>query len=410
MELDSEENPINRAYAVVAQNKDEIKKKISADTGLSQEEIDHHLPGAIQYTQNASKLSAQGVNPAEASPAQVQQASNPLKEYLQKADQITEQDRESDKKAAKEQLIASAFLNTLPTIIGAAFGGTKGGAIGAQVGTQSTQDYMKASQEGRKEQHIESKERRGALLEAGKEEAKLNQETLEKEKQRKFEGLKERDKQDFEIKLANAKNEAERDKLYEEYGLKAGLENYKSQFDNKKSAGEKTVFAYGQDAPTKEVAKEINQQVADGNMAKSSINKLLEIADTPLTSIKPETKAKANVIARSLRASLRLPILGTGPVNDSERAILESIAADPTKMFSLDAANKAALKELINFVDDKLDFTVEANGMDPKRKSGRNPVAAPSMSLASQSPKGPPPTKAEATAELENRRSAPARR
>lgn len=83
-----------------------------------------------------------------------------------------------------------------------------------------------------------------------------------------------------------------------------------------------------------------------------SLDRLLAISNQPGGTMNPATRAEANTQASFLIGKLRLPVTGPGAMSDGERKLLEELIANPTKVFSLDAANKKrlqTLKQKVNF-------------------------------------------------------------
>lgn len=57
--------------------------------------------------------------------------------------------------------------------------------------------------------------------------------------------------------------------------------------------------------------------------------------------------AEAQTLANGLIGAIKLPYIGPGAVSDTERKILESIARDPSAIFSLSSANKASIQTVV---------------------------------------------------------------
>jgi hypothetical protein len=124
-------------------------------------------------------------------------------------------------------------------------------------------------------------------------------------------------------------------------------------------------------ALTEKDAGELKSVVSDTQAAKGSVRELLTLANLPGKSISPEARTKAGQISRMLQAQLRVPILGPGTVNESEREILESIAADPTRIFSIDNNTKTALNTLQQTLDKNLATKLTSFGLKtPTSKVG----------------------------------------
>ena len=109
---------------------------------------------------------------------------------------------------------------------------------------------------------------------------------------------------------------------------------------------ESFVPSLGGYATSKEGAAKVNELAGATNSATDGIKKLMAISRIPAKSLDPQTRAEADTIARTTQAALRVPILGPGTVNDKERELIETIVADPTRIFALDANNMKRLETL----------------------------------------------------------------
>lgn len=98
-------------------------------------------------------------------------------------------------------------------------------------------------------------------------------------------------------------------------------------------------------APTEAEAKEFRGQAADAKQAIDQI-KILKGLAAKGSKVNQQDRAQAETVARLLGASLRTTVVGQGAVSDTERAILEKIAANPLDIFSLSAAQLARLGTL----------------------------------------------------------------
>lgn len=168
-------------------------------------------------------------------------------------------------------------------------------------------------------------------------------------------------------------------KLGEIYGNIAEKQADRHMKENqlKLQGREAYVPALGGFATSKEGAAKVNELAAATNQAKDGVQRLLQIADMPSKSISPEIRAEADTVARVAQAALRLPILGPGTVQENERKLLESIVADPTKVFSLDSVNKKRLQTLVTSLDRNLESTGKAYGIagGPAQPAGNDFVA-----------------------------------
>jgi hypothetical protein len=122
---------------------------------------------------------------------------------------------------------------------------------------------------------------------------------------------------------------------------------------------------FGGYATNEKSAATINELAGATNSAKDNIRQLLTLANTPAKSVDPQVRAQADTTARMLQASLRVPVLGPGTVQENERKLLESIASDPTKIFSLDQTNRTRLNTLMDRLDANLMMQAKAYGLVP---------------------------------------------
>jgi hypothetical protein len=128
----------------------------------------------------------------------------------------------------------------------------------------------------------------------------------------------------------------------------------------------KFVPALGGYALSDEGAKQLKTMGATVDQTRRSVNDLLSMADTKNKRLSPDMAARAQVIKGTLMGSLRTFLVGPGAVSEYEQKLLDSIVADPTKMFSLDSKNKTALKELINKVDYAYKAMAKQEGFAPQ--------------------------------------------
>jgi len=124
------------------------------------------------------------------------------------------------------------------------------------------------------------------------------------------------------------------------------------------------VYAY-----SKKAAEGYNELAAATNTAADGIQELQRIGNIKGKEITPKVRAEAETIASLVRASLRVPILGPGTVNDAERALMEKIVADPTTIFSLSESNQTRLTTLATRLQANLKQQQRAYGL-----SGQGPT------------------------------------
>jgi hypothetical protein len=105
-------------------------------------------------------------------------------------------------------------------------------------------------------------------------------------------------------------------------------------------------------------------KVATDNV-RDGVNQLLEIAGKPGKALSLDERAKAQTIATMLVGSLNKTITGGGPMSEGERKLVESIVADPTRLFTLDSSNRTRLKTLIKRTQDGLNNEARVHGITP---------------------------------------------
>lgn len=108
--------------------------------------------------------------------------------------------------------------------------------------------------------------------------------------------------------------------------------------------------------------------------AMRGIKRLLEINSKSGKSMNIDLRTEAGTLQSLVAASERLDILGPGTVQDSERALLKELIADPTKLGSLDRSNQiklqAILDRLENGIQDRAKLTFR-NYKTPNEKYGQ---------------------------------------
>lgn len=147
--------------------------------------------------------------------------------------------------------------------------------------------------------------------------------------------------------------------------LDAALKQYKAAFPKEYAERYEGKHVPGVGiADTVEDAKELKEMKMGLSQAKSGISELLKIIDKPFKSLSFNDRAKAQTVQQTLVGALRLPITGPGAMNEGERELLQSIIANPTKVFSLDSSNKIKLKTLMDSLDQKFIAAAESKGLN----------------------------------------------
>lgn len=97
---------------------------------------------------------------------------------------------------------------------------------------------------------------------------------------------------------------------------------------------------------------------------RTAISRLVEINESGYESLSPTMRKEADQLQSEIIAALRVPIIGPGQVAIPEQEILARIITNPTAIFSLEAADRAALKGLMSRVDRELVNWPKSLGLD----------------------------------------------
>lgn len=119
-----------------------------------------------------------------------------------------------------------------------------------------------------------------------------------------------------------------------------------------KDQRERYVKGHGLARNSTEAAK-LDEAIVASNAAQDGLKQLLVMANKPLKSVSLDDRAKADTIATMLQGALRLEVLGPGTVQESEREMLRTLIADPTKFWSMDSRNKTRLKSLLGTIQSR---------------------------------------------------------
>jgi hypothetical protein len=87
-------------------------------------------------------------------------------------------------------------------------------------------------------------------------------------------------------------------------------------------------------ARTVQEAKDLRAAQVSKKNADGMINQLIEIANKPGSALSLKDRAAANQIKTMLQGALRLQIVGPGAVTDADRAVLDSVIANPAQILS----------------------------------------------------------------------------
>jgi hypothetical protein len=126
-------------------------------------------------------------------------------------------------------------------------------------------------------------------------------------------------------------------------------------------------------ASNMESAKKIREAKADVMGIENDIERLLQIRRQYGSEVFPTEVAKeARALAMGIQAKLRVPILGPGTVNDTEREMLQDLMnTDPTRFFSTDAVVQTQLQTVMGMAQRNFDNMLKAEGIGVKPRPTR---------------------------------------
>lgn len=169
-------NPSNlkKAYSFIEQNKDKLKVDLGSQAGID-EVSDDDIKGAQSILKGSGVVASQGIDPRQVSPSDLKLA-DPDEDYLSQfkkySAELDQDEAQKEEKASREQRVALALINTLPTLFGYAIGGSEGGAIGAGAGISASKGLMEESKDAAKLSREEKKEKKKGALELFQEKEK----------------------------------------------------------------------------------------------------------------------------------------------------------------------------------------------------------------------------------------------
>lgn len=105
---------------------------------------------------------------------------------------------------------------------------------------------------------------------------------------------------------------------------------------------------------------------------RSAIKELIDINEMGYESLSPTARARADQLQSEIIAALRVPIIGPGQVAVPEQEILQRIVDNPTKIFNLESASRAALKGLADRVDRELVNWPKSMGLEVNMAGNRS--------------------------------------
>ena len=122
-------------------------------------------------------------------------------------------------------------------------------------------------------------------------------------------------------------------------------------------------LGYQGTAPTEKEAIEFRAAAADAETAKKGIAELKKFTDGAfLKSLTPEQKAQAETQIGVLMGTIGKPIFGS--LTESDREFMQTIIANPTKVFSLSSSDKARLNTLDKYVNSYIENKAQSIGLN----------------------------------------------
>lgn len=125
----------------------------------------------------------------------------------------------------------------------------------------------------------------------------------------------------------------------------------------------RVIPGYQGTVPTEKEAIDFRQLQADTMASKGLIDDLLQLAKTPGASIEPQKRARGQALSQQLVGKLRTAVLGPGTINESERQIIESLAANPATIFSMNSKTEASLNTLKATLDKSIADKAKSLGL-----------------------------------------------
>jgi hypothetical protein len=171
-------------------------------------------------------------------------------------------------------------------------------------------------------------------------------------------------------------------------GTVIGLRKKETEHKRETEGRERAVPGYGL-APSKKIAEEMIKASKEANDGYEAADALLKIAADPSNKLNPVKKREAAIHVAALKAGARIAVSGGGSISEYEQHLLDTIAADPTRIFSLPAGDKAALKAMQGkFLSGMKNFA-RAAGVVPDADVQQQGADLPVVQAANKKP--PPP-------------------
>lgn len=175
----------------------------------------------------------------------------------------------------------------------------------------------------------------------------------------------------------------------------AKTQAFKERKENRiasKEQGEKEVFlpslGIKKVVSSRSGALKMRDLATDVVSSRNSLKQLIQIVNkveanpalaTPTSKEGLRLRARANTLSGALMGKLRLALIGPGAVSDQERAFLQAVIADPTKLWSLSLQNRERLTTLKKSVDTQLVSGMLVNGAEFSDQEIRNMGLDPSL-------------------------------
>jgi hypothetical protein len=140
-------------------------------------------------------------------------------------------------------------------------------------------------------------------------------------------------------------------------------------------------------ANTESEAKDFREQYATNLKLREQVSDLLELTKLGKAQLQtPANKAKAQVLSRSIKATMRKEILGEGVVTEPDQKILDSVIPDPSVLFSWPSANITSLESVLSRATSNLNLKAKAYGLQPLNPRTGQAAVAPSGGISRYNP------------------------
>lgn len=109
-------------------------------------------------------------------------------------------------------------------------------------------------------------------------------------------------------------------------------------------------------ALTKKDSQYLKKELPDQQAGLNAVARLREINEDPTAKLNFELKAEAQQLVAAIKGAFRIQITGGGNISEHEQKMLNDIARNPTKIFTLPSSNRAAYDALEKKMRQRLDM------------------------------------------------------